>query len=279
MLAVSSLAWSDDEEWEGFEQLSTLGVRGVELIPRRVELHNVNRRDIGLRDYRERMNSLDLVPVAMQAIFFGENEIHLLKSEDAFERLVARSRSVAELGVQLGAKVGVFGAPSVRTNATLAEEVARELGAERLHRLDDALADFDFKLALEPVPERYGNGFLTRTEEILAMLEMIDAKRIALHLDISCVTLGGGDIVSDIREGGAHAVHFHIAEPDLGTFAAPVAPHDAAGAALAASAYRGALAIEMKRAGDTWREDVAEAVAFARRAYAPVVAATSPNSE
>ena len=270
MLAVSSLAWSDEHEMAGMEALHALDVPGIELIPRRIERY-AETRDAGIAAYRAALERNNLQPVAMQAIYFGTPGLQLLQSEDAFNALVERSKEVAAIGDALGIPVGIFGAPGVRKIDGLGTDDIARIGADRLHRLDRALADHTFKLGLEPVPPAYGNHFLTTSRDIVDTLERIDAKNIALQLDIGCVTLGGGSIVDDISAYGHRAVHFHISERDLGGFDTPEFDHPAAGDALATSGYSGATAIEMKSGGDDWRHALSVACAYARTSYATIL--------
>jgi sugar phosphate isomerase/epimerase len=266
MLNVSSLAWGAENESEGFAHLNALGVKGVELIPKRIDdCAATSKEAIDL--YRDLLAHHSLSACAMQAIYYGSQGLHLLHDEDAFNRLVARTQEIARLADGLGVPVGVFGAPGVRNNTDLTAKEALDLGATRLHRLDKALAGFDFKLGLEPVPAFYNNHFLTTAEEIISVTEDIGATRMGLHLDIACVTLGGGDIVEDIQNYAARALHFHVAEPDLAGFSSPQMPHKTTADALQKSPYKGEVAIEMKSMGAHWKNDIETAVSYVRAVY------------
>lgn len=266
MLAVSSLAWSDDEEFEGMRLLGMLGVSGIELIPRRLELHSDDL-STTIATYRQAMDTHGLTPVAMQAIYYGAQGLQILQSEEAFDLLVNRSVQVAAMGDMLGVPVGVLGAPGVRRIDGLSSLEVVEVGQERLHRLDKALGGHDFKLALEPVPAYYGNHFLTSCHDIHATLKEIGAKNLALQLDIGCISLGEGDVVADITNFGCHAAHYHISEKDLGGFDTPLFEHARAGKALNKKGYTHAKAIEMKRDDIDWRKAIECACSYARAHY------------
>lgn len=261
-LAVSGLAWTDDEEAQGLALLSELNVRGVELLPFRIE-SSADTHRARVQKYHHLMEKNSLTPVAMQALYFGSRNLHLLEDEAQFGALVERTEEIAVLADDLGVRIGVFGAPSVRSNPALDKEVALELGLERLLRLDRMLANHDFRLLIEPVPAYYGNSFLTTSDQIVAALNKMPFSNIGLQLDIGCVTLGGGDIVDDIKSNAGHFDHFHISEPDLGPYDSPMSHHEAAGTALRAIGYERWVAIEMKRQSPDWRAAIEKAVEFA----------------
>jgi hypothetical protein len=60
--------------------------------------------------------------------------------------------------------------------------------------------------------------------------------------------------------------HFHASEPHLASFSAPVAAHAESSRALARSAYRGWVALEMRAAPEPLPA-LREAVRFLRKTY------------
>ncbi len=204
------------------------------------------------------------VPV-LQAIFHGLEGLALLGPAPAFAALRAQLARAAGIGAALGAGVLVFGAPRQRARGGLGEEEAFPLGAERLRLLAETAFAEGLRIGLEPVPEVYGNDFLVSWQEVLAMVRAVEHPGLAVHLDTACVMLGGGDIAEAARESAPWLAHVHAAEPRLGPFEAPVAPHAAALAALRAAGYGGWVAIEMLEAGEAPMQAVLRAVACLRR--------------
>jgi sugar phosphate isomerase/epimerase len=68
---------------------------------------------------------------------------------------------------------------------------------------------------------------------------------------------------------GSSLSHFHIAEPKLGSFHAPLAEHAAAAGALQKIGYQGWLAIEMLEQNPDPLSAVKEAIRVARNHYQP----------
>lgn len=266
-LSVSHIAWSAEEEPEALALLARLGISQLEVAPARIapwaELDAAR-----VRAYRAALAAQGLGVSSLQALYFGTGGLSLMEDAPAFDAFLAHTRRVAEIGAALGAPVGVFGAPGLKRRGALSEAEARARAVERLAQVAEAIADTGFTLALEPVPARYGADFLMRTEEILEVVAAVGHPAVGLHLDVSCVELGGGDIAAAIARAGADGIrHFHIAEPDLAGFAAPVAGHAAAAAALEGVGYDGTVAIEMRRPDADWACAVITAVEHARRVY------------
>lgn len=231
--------------------LARTGLQGLEVAPTRIagnpadpwpELTSAR-----LASYRTEAQDAGLEIPSLQALLYGTTGLHLLADEPAFHALAEHLRHVAAMGAELGATLGVFGAPRNRRRDTLTEAQAWSLARHRLTRLGDIMREHGFALALEPVPPLYGADFLTRADDVIRLVAELGHPAITTHLDTACVLLAGDDIAQAITQAAAARglAHFHIAEPHLGPFATPQSHHQAAAAALQASGYQGWLAIEM----------------------------------
>lgn len=260
LLAVSSLAWDEQEEEEGFALLAASNFSATELIPARVEKR-------GSTYYNKLLAGHGLSAVALQAIFYGCEGLHLLRDQNAFDRLVDRVKRLATIGDKLHVPIGIFGAPTLR-NFTLGEEKhQKQLGLERLHILDQVLEDHAFKIALEPVPKCYGSDFLKTSAEILECLDAIEATNLVLMQDTACIQLGSAELLSDVERNASHAVHFHVSEPQLGAFFEAEVDHSAVAQRLRQSGYGGPISIEMRRTGSEWKNALLHAMHLVEQSY------------
>lgn len=248
-LAVSNLALPGSAGPAEWRALAAAGVRGIEVAPTRLapweELTPAR-----LAAFREELAGAGLAIPAIQAIFYGVEGLSLLGPAPAFAALRGQLARAAGIGAAMGAGVAVFGAPRQRARGGLGAEQAFSLGAERFRLLAETAFAEGVRIGLEPVPAAYGNDFLASWQEVLAMVRAVDHPGLAVHLDTACVMLGGGDIAEAVRQSAPWLAHVHAAEPQLGPFEAPVAPHAEALAALRAADYGGWVAIEMLEAGE-----------------------------
>lgn len=248
-LGVSNLAWTPAEDAEILALLPTMGVTGLEVAPTRIAPWEALTPAV-LGAYRATAADQNLVISSMQAITYGRADIALFGDQAALDRLIDHLALVAEIGSHLGAGVAVFGAPKVRGRGGLDEASARDLALEAFSRIADRLTGSSVRLGIEPVPPAYGNDFLTSPEAVTRFVEHLDRPEIVLHLDTGCAFLGGADIAEGIALGAQRLAHFHIAEPHLAGFEAPLAHHRDAAAALKAIDYQGWTVIEMLASPD-----------------------------
>jgi sugar phosphate isomerase/epimerase len=269
LLSVSSLAWDASEDALGFALLSELAVPATELIPARVE-------QFGVDHYQRLLAQNNLRAVAMQSIFFGSEGLHLLRDQEAFERLADHVEEVAAVASELEIPLGIFGAPALRSFTGGNGTGQESLGMERLRQLDRRLQACDFKLAIEPVPEAYGCDFLTTSTAIAECLSSIDASHLVLMLDTACIELGGADLRTDVQTFAPQVPHVHVSEPNIGAFGTPAIDHVMVAEILAEQGYNGPLSIEMRRQEQDWQGNIRQAIAQVRESYAPVLGGRQP---
>ncbi len=264
-LGVSNLAWTPERAAEALELLARLGVMGIEAAPTRIA--DCDQLDAAaVAGYRRQVEDAGLRVCSLQAILFGRPDVQLLADEAAFLAMAEHMRRVAAVAEGLGAGVAVLGAPRNRTRGALAVAEAEALAAERLRVLGDIAAPAGLTIGLEPVPARYGADFMLRATDVRRVVDLCGHPAIRTHLDCACVMLGDDDIGAEIAATGPRLAHYHIAEPELGTFDAPVCAHGAAAAALAAAGYAGWAVIEMRERPDGLAA-LGRAIRFAQGAY------------
>lgn len=264
-LGVSNLAWAPGETAAALGLLARLGVHGVEAAPTRIA--EWDRLDAAAaRAWRAQVEDAGLVVCSLQAILFGRPDVQLLADAAAFGALAEHMRQVAAVAEALGAGVAVLGAPRNRTRGALPPAEAEALAAERLRVLGDIAAPAGLAIGLEPVPAQYGADFMRRAAEVRRVVAAAGHRAVRTHLDCACVMLGGDEIGAEVAATGAGLLHYHVAEPDIGPFDAPVCAHREAAAALDGIGYGGWTVIEM-REQPSGLHAVERAVRFAAQAY------------
>lgn len=264
-LGVSNLAWAPEQTAEALSLLARLGVAGVEAAPTRIAAwHQLDA--AAVVEYRRRVEDAGLRLCSLQAILFGRAEVQLLADEAAFLAMAEHMRRVAAVAQGLGAGVAVLGAPRNRVRGAMAMAEADALAAARLCALGDIAGPAGLTIGLEPVPAQYGADFMLRAADVRRVVALCGHPAVRTHLDCACVMLGGDDIGAEIAATGTGLAHYHIAEPELGAFDAPVCAHGTAAQALAATGYAGWAVIEM-REQPSGLAAVERAIRFAQATY------------
>lgn len=268
-LGISNLAFAEADARDQLRTLHGLGFRGIEVAPTRIAPW-ADLTDDRLRDYRNSLTDQGLAIPSLQAIMFGVDGVGLLGDVDGFTRMTAHLRVVSAIGHTLGAKVAVFGAPKQRLKGGLSDADAFDLGSARLLEIARIAHETGMSIGLEPVPAAYGCDFLPSWQEVKRMVQAVDHPGLRVHLDVSCVELGGGDIAKAIRGCAGQTVHFHAAEPQLRSFTEPTGGHAQASAALAETGYDGWVVVEMLEDKAATKTSLAVTADFVRRVYGGV---------
>ncbi len=265
-LAISNLALPTTIVPALLKDLQTVGVQGIEVAPTRLGSW-AELTDERLDGYRRLLVDHGLLVSSLASLCFDTADLHLLGNQSSFERLRGHLQRVAAIGSRLGAELGVFGSPRNRLRGEMSTTAAAELGKERLRNLAETVAAEGFCLGLEPVPAAYGGDFLPSAAEVIAMVNAVDHPGLRVHLDTGCALLGGDNIADAVMAAGDFLAHFHVAEPKLGSFYAPLAEHAGAAGALQKIGYQGWLAIEMLEQNPDPMPMVKEAIRVARNFY------------
>lgn len=104
-LAVSNLAWTNEEEVEVAKKLKDLGVRYIELAPTKKwpDLSKVPAPEV--KAYRRFWEDQGFEVVALQAILFGRPELTLFETEAIRTKTLDYLDQTFRLAAELGAKV------------------------------------------------------------------------------------------------------------------------------------------------------------------------------
>ncbi len=265
-LGLSNLALPASEEAALLPRLREWGVAGIEVAPTRLAPWEAIDASL-LRRIHRRVAETGLAIGSLQAIFYGRPALQLLGEPAAFAAMAAHLDRVGEIAAALDAAIAVFGAPANRRRGALAPEAAFALGRDRLRVLAERAAGAGIVLGLEPVAATYGADFLTTPPEVLAMVRAVDHPGLRVHLDTGCAVLEGQSIAAAIHAAGPLLCHFHVSEPQLAGFGAPIAEHKAAATALRDAGYAGWVTIEMREPPADAPAAIAQAVAAVRSLY------------
>lgn len=260
-LAVSNIAWHEDEDIAVAEALAERGVDALEVAPGRLFSQPDAASEADARRVRGEWEARGLSLIAMQALLFGRSDLLLFGEDDgrALSEYLAR---IIRLAGWLGCGPLVFGSPKNRQRGALSFERACERAADVLRPLARLAHEEGCTIALEPNAEAYGCDFVRRVGEAREVVRLVDHPGCAVQLDAGVFAMEDDD-PADIRSSAGDIAHFHASAP----FLEPVGGNlDAIGRladALTEQGYRGAVSIEM-RAGTDNAPLVARAVDMVR---------------
>ena len=113
-LAVSNIAWNQEEDAQITDLLRKLRVQGIEIAPTRIWPSWNGASAATAAPVAEEFKSAGFSIPALQAILFDKPELKVLGSKESQSALLKHLALVADLAEVLGAKTLVFGSPKNR---------------------------------------------------------------------------------------------------------------------------------------------------------------------
>lgn len=266
-LAVSNIAWTNEEEPAVAELLQRLGVRYVEVAPTK-RWHDPTKASIlEIQEYKKFWSSYDIEIVAFQSMLFSRPDLKIFESEDNRDRTRAYLEDFLGVARKMNVRVMVFGSPKNRQRGEMGDTEAHTIAKEFFGELGRVAEENDVEFCIEPNATQYACDFITTAQQGVDMVREVATPGFGLHLDIACMTLAGDDIVKSIHEAASMLRHFHISSPMLELVEdRRDINHVAAAAALRATNYDKFISIEM-RPGVKNIKRVESAVRFVQNTY------------
>jgi len=265
-LAVSNIAWPAEFDSAAFEFLARNGIRGLEVAPTRVWPYWQGIDSRAVRDLRRLMDSNGFAVSSLQAILFQKPELRLFGSEKSRQAMHEHLRFCGDLAASLGAECLVFGDPKNRDRGLLSAEDAFVIAAEFFAKAGEYYAERGVCIGFEANPSEYSCNFVTESRTAARLVRAVNSVGFRLHLDTACLHLAGESAAEAIEDNKDILRHFHVSEPRLGSFAAPVSAHVNAALALKNAHFEGWAAIEM-RSADPPLPALEQATNYVRRVY------------
>jgi D-psicose/D-tagatose/L-ribulose 3-epimerase len=265
-LAVSNIAWDAPEQDEVLALLRERGVGAIEVAPTKLWPEWAGAVPGSAADWRRTFASAHFDVPSMQAILFGKPELQVFGPDPVREATLDHIGRVAGLAAALGAKALVFGSPRNRDRGKLTATEAFASAIDFFREAGRMCAAHDVWLCIEPLPEAFGSNFVMHWHEAADLVRAVDAPGFGLHLDTGCIHLAGDDPREAVLGCQGITRHFHVSEPHLADFSAPVIDHNSVADVLREVDYRGWISIEMRRPDDPVRR-IGEAVDLVLACY------------
>lgn len=214
-LAVSSIAWTNEEEAEVAESLKSLGVKYVELAPTKLWQDPTKALPEEVLKHKEFWSSYGIEIVAFQSMLFSRPDVKIFESAEDRKESIEYLSDFARLAGDMGARVMVFGSPKNRQKGTMDVAAANTIATEFFREIGDNAKKYSVKLCIEPNPTTYACDFVTTAQEGIEIVKAVANDGFGLHLDIAGMTLARDDIGASIRAAAPYLEHFHISSPML----------------------------------------------------------------
>lgn len=268
-LAISNIAWTNEEEAEVAARLQELGVQYIEIAPTKHWGDPTKATPEQIREYVEWWKKYGIEVVAFQSMLFARPDLKLFESSELRKEAKRYLAEFLRLAGDMGARRLVFGSPKNRQRGDVPTEKADAIARQFFAELGEVAMQYNTMLCIEPNAPQYSCDYITTAKEGLELVRAIDSAGIGLHLDTACMTLAGDNMEQSIVDAGELLSHFHISAPMLGDVRADDdIDHAAAARGLARIAYDGIVSIEMRpgEAGTNVRR-VEEALHLAQSIY------------
>jgi D-psicose/D-tagatose/L-ribulose 3-epimerase len=263
-LSISNIAWPHENHAEILTLIAKCGVSGIEIAPTKLADWN-NLSIVYLKEFRQKLENLGLVCSGLQAIFFSKPDCQLLASEAEFMHMYSHLDYVADIAYTLGTNKVVFGAPRNRKANGINQHIAWDLAVERFRKLAEKTQD-RISIGIEAIPSIYACDFLTRTDQVISMINSIEYKSIRLHFDAACSYLAGEDLKNSILLSSPYIASFHISEPELKPLSFASSYHQSAADALNIIKFDGWLTIEMNQT-NYFESEIKQSIKTAQNIY------------
>ncbi len=268
-LAISNIAWTNEEEPAVAEKLQELGVTAVEIAPTKYWEDPTKATPEQIKERVDWWKGYGVDIVAFQSMLFARPDLKLFADESLRDEARDYLAEFLRLAGDMGAKRLVFGSPKNRQRGDVSVEDADAIAVDFFGLLGDTALQNDTMLCIEPNAPQYNCDYIVTAVEGADLVHKIDSAGIGLHLDTACMALAGDDIDTSIRESADILRHFHISAPMLdAVYDRDDVDYRAAAGALRDIGYDGMISIEMRpgEAGENIAR-VEQAVTFVKSIF------------
>lgn len=214
-LAVSSIAWTPEEEIGVASKLQELGVKNVELAPTKIWDDPTRATEEEIHKVVTWWSQKDIAIVAFQSMLFARPDLKIFESEQNRMDCLEYLKDFTILAGRMGAKRMVFGSPKNRQRGDMSYDNAFSIAKNFFYEIAKTAEENGVIFCIEPNAPQYNCDFITNANEGAELVRAVNHPGFGLHLDTACMALAGDDIESSIRTHGDLIKHFHISSPML----------------------------------------------------------------
>lgn len=215
LIGLSSIAWDPKDDIYVAETAARLGVDFIDLTPSKYFEGTWNASSRTVNQIRKFWESHGFPIRALQALCYGTHGLNLLGDVSSRKRLVSHLKYVADIGVELGAEILVFGSPHNRRRGSLSQDTANSIALEVLQHIGDVVGRVGLTFCVEANSKKFGCDFLNSTEEVAKLVNGLNHPAIKINFDTGIVFESGSLIEDCFRICEPNIGHIHLSEINL----------------------------------------------------------------
>lgn len=242
-LAISNIAWTDEDDREMYNFLKESKISSLEIAPTRFIQENPYDhidKAVEIKDNLKQEYGLDVV--SMQSIWFGRTE-KIFENVDDFNAMIAYTKKCIDFANAIGCSNIVFGCPK---NRNVQSDADYEKALDFFRILGAYAQVKNVVIAVEPNPTIYNTNFLNRTKEALDFVKKVASSHVKINYDLGTV-IENGEELTLLKDNLEWINHIHISEPNLEPIKSREL-HKELITILKENAYDKTISIEMKKA-------------------------------
>ena len=210
-LAISNLAWSNDQDEIVYNWMNELGFSGLEIAPTKIfpeAPYNKIPEAINWSNELKFKHNIDIASI--QSIYYQRPE-KIFASNEEFWFLLNYTAQAIDFASAIKAKNITFGCVK---NRNLIREEDYELGQFFFRQIADYAYSKNTIIGMEAVSTDYGSNYIVDTKSAIELIRGIDSKGFMLNLDTGNMFSNNEDI--KILDGNVDLInHVHLSEQQL----------------------------------------------------------------
>ena len=240
-LAISNIAWKEEDDIEVYGLMQKYGFTGLEIAPTRV-FHQYPYNQ--LLNAKKWSQGIGFEVPSMQSIWYGINE-QIFNTKKEREYLINYTKFAIDFACAIGCKNLVFGCPK---NRNINDESDYKVAINFFQRIGYYAFLKNTAIGMEANPAIYNTNFINDTQSAIKLVHDVNSSGFMLNLDIGTMICNNES--ADVIKGQVRKInHVHISEPYL----EPIKErelHKEVIEILKAEGYRKYISIEMKTQTD-----------------------------
>jgi sugar phosphate isomerase/epimerase len=263
-LAVSNIAWKNNQFDEFLKLISSLNCSGVEIAPSKLWKRIENIDDEDKKNFKAQLKNFNLKFLGFHSLLFGKENLQIFKDNDNRKETKLFLYRLVEVCHDLGGRNLIFGSPKNRN--THNKSNYKEIGKNFFFDLSNYAEKFNINICLEPLDVSM-TDFLTTIESTGEFIEDIGNSNLKLHIDTKSFLISKEKIGKNISRFFNLIEHVHISNSDLSVLKEDNKIHKMFANYLREMKYSNYLSLEMRRVNNNEIGSITESVDFIKKIY------------
>tara|TARA_B100000965_G_scaffold403970_1_gene433466 strand:- start:401 stop:1204 length:804 start_codon:yes stop_codon:yes gene_type:complete len=263
-LAVSNIAWKNNEFNKFYELLASLNCSGVEIAPSKIwnNIPDISKENV--TSFLSDMKKNKLEFLGFHSLLYGRKDLQLFKNDES--RINAKNFlfKLIELCSKLNGKNLVFGSPKNRN--TFDNKNADEIGKIFFDEIANYAKKYGVFICIEPLDISMTN-FLNSIQETGKFIQQVGNPNLKLHIDTKSFLLSKESIENNILKFSKIIKHVHISDKDLNELNNDAEVHRELANSLIKINYNDYLSLEMRRIENNEINSIKNSVKFIKDNY------------